>query len=159
MEEWQQIGQSHYEVSTFGSVRNSNTMRILKPRAFKKLGDYICYEVNLDLDGLGQKNYKIHRLVAHAFITNPENRNEIDHIDRNPANNNVSNLRWSTRSEQSFNTRTRKDNSLGERNIIYQIDRKKRYRVEGRRFEKSKSFLTLEEAIAYRDSVLSNFPQ
>ena len=158
MEEWQQIGESHYEVSTFGSVRNSNTMFILKPRPNKKLGDYVCYEVCLDLDGLGQKNYKIHRIVAHAFIENPENRKEIDHIDRNPANNNVSNLRWSTRSQQSFNTRTRKDNKLGEKNIMLSKGRKKSYRVEGERFEKTKHFLTLEEAITYRDSVLNSFP-
>lgn len=57
------------------------------------------------------KNYRAHRLVAEAFIPNPENKKEIDHIDRCPAHNNVENLRWVTRSE---NNRNRRDNDLVE---------------------------------------------
>ena len=41
----------------------------------------------------------IHRLVAQAFIPNPDNKPYIDHIDGNPANNNVDNLRWCTQKE------------------------------------------------------------
>lgn len=39
----------------------------------------------------------IHRLVAKAFIPNPDNLSEVDHIDNNPKNNNVSNLQWCDR--------------------------------------------------------------
>lgn len=154
MEEWKQIGQSKYEVSTLGNVRNGFRMNVLKPRCIPKKGDYVCYEVYLDLDGLGQKHYKIHQLVARAFIPNPDNKKEIDHIDRNTANNAVSNLRWSTRSEQCYNSRTRKDNALAERNIYYMKGRSKPYRVYGVRFQGSHFFTTLEEAIAFRDSCL-----
>ncbi|MBC8527256.1 MAG: HNH endonuclease [Candidatus Cloacimonetes bacterium] len=45
------------------------------------------------------KRFQIHRLVAQAFILNPENKPDINHIDGNPLNNNVNNLEWVTKSE------------------------------------------------------------
>lgn len=54
------------------------------------------------------KKYYIHRLVAMAFIPNPDNKPEIDHIDGNPLNNHVDNLRWVTRQENELNPITRK---------------------------------------------------
>lgn len=51
--------------------------------------------------------YSVHRLVAETFIPNPENKPEIDHINRNPSDNRISpvcNLRWCTRSENNRNT-------------------------------------------------------
>jgi hypothetical protein len=155
MEEWKQIGQSNYEVSTLGNLRNSKTGGVLKPKTFKKKKDYVCYGVTIaDTTGGKQKHHKMHLLVARAFIPNPENRTEIDHIDRNTANNAVSNLRWATRSEQAHNSRTRADNKLGEKNIHFRPDgRIKPYFVSGVKFEGSHFFATLEEAVAYRNNV------
>lgn len=51
-----------------------------------------------------KKNYSIHRLVAETFIKNPNNYPTVDHIDRNPSNNDVSNLRWASYSMQMRNT-------------------------------------------------------
>lgn len=48
---------------------------------------------------LAGKTRPIHRVVAEAFIPNPDNKPEVDHIDGNKHNNNADNLRWVTRSE------------------------------------------------------------
>ena len=85
---------SNYEVSSLGRVRNIKTGRILK--LFVRNDGY--HHVGLYLNGK-QKYQLIHRLVAITFIPNPENKREVNHIDGDKTNNRVSNLEWSTRSE------------------------------------------------------------
>ena len=73
---------------------------------FKKLNPFIKYGyayVSLWKD-LEDKQVRVHRLVAEAFIPNPENKKTVDHIDRDVHNNDVSNLRWATDTEQKHNT-------------------------------------------------------
>lgn len=48
-----------------------------------------------------RKNYLIHRLVAMAFIPNPNNKDQVNHIDEITTHNEVSNLEWSTSYENS----------------------------------------------------------
>ena len=72
--------------------------RFLKPSA--NSDDYLY--VILCNDGI-QKLKKIHRLIALHYISNPENKPEVDHIDRDRQNNNIDNLRWATRSENNSN--------------------------------------------------------
>ena len=78
-----------YEVSDAGRVRNKITGRILKPGNHHKRYLY----VNLSKNGT-YKSHKVHRLVAEAFIPNPNNQLQVDHIDENKTNNTVDNLRW-----------------------------------------------------------------
>ena len=88
----------NYEVSILGNVRNSKTNLSLKPS--KKRDGY--YHVHLYKNGI-MKNFYIHRLIAYAFIPNPENLPCIDHIDRDRTNNSISNLRWVSRSNNNRN--------------------------------------------------------
>lgn len=60
------------------------------------------YRVGLYCGNNKHKSYYIHRLLAMAFIPNPENKQFINHIDGNPKNNNLSNLEWCTKSENNL---------------------------------------------------------
>ena len=100
-----------YMVSNQGRVYSltrirSNCGGAYKGRMLK--GEYCrgYYCVAL-LDGNGKaKLCKVHRLVATAFIPNPDNKPQIDHIDGNTRNNNAWNLRWATARENVRNPRT-----------------------------------------------------
>lgn len=97
MIDWKTIsGFSNYEISNTGKVRNKITKYILKGRVTKT--GY--YQVNIKNDDTNKfVNQYIHRLVALAFIKNPENKKQVNHIDGDKSNNNVENLEWVTASE------------------------------------------------------------
>lgn len=110
-EEWKPIvGYEGYAVSNLGNVksvertckrRNDGSMRRVKEKIKKptKLKNGY-YSVQLYNDGARKIQY-IHRLVAEAFIPNPDNLPWINHKDEDKTNNNVSNLEWCT---QKYNT-------------------------------------------------------
>lgn len=93
-----------YQVSNLGRVkslprmvhvRNGNAMRperIIRGGTFSNDYKFVC----LRKDGVNQ-NHSIHRLVARAFLLNPENLPEVNHIDGNKQNNRVENLEWCDR--------------------------------------------------------------
>lgn len=82
-----------YEISNLGRLRNSKGV-IRKPQSngngYKK--------VFLYRDGKG-KGFFVHRLVAKAFVPNPENKPHVNHIDESRDNNVASNLEWVTQKE------------------------------------------------------------
>lgn len=109
MEEYRKIPglPIYYEVSNFGNVRTLDHhvkgrwgYMCLKGKTLKQCTDKKGYKfVTLEKS----KTYKIHRLVAKAFISNPCNKPCIDHIDGNRKNNRAENLRWVTCKENNNN--------------------------------------------------------
>lgn len=95
-----------YQVSNLGrvkSLKHSKEGKLLKGRVTGK--GYLS--VVLFRNSVRKSN-SIHRLVAQAFIPNPENKPEVNHIDEDKTNNNIDNLDWSTPKENS-NHGTRND--------------------------------------------------
>lgn len=98
-----------YEVSEDGVIRSvdryvkNHTVNELRKGKVKgiraKNNGY--YVTDLWKDGKG-KTHHVHRIVAEAFIPNPENKATVNHIDGNKSNNAVSNLEWSTPHEQNM---------------------------------------------------------
>jgi hypothetical protein len=89
---------------TFWATRQFRTLpeRILKPNKNKSGYYYVVLHKNRK-----GKTWKVHRLVALAFIPNPDNKPCVDHIDTNTTNNNVENLRWCTHKENINNPLTK----------------------------------------------------
>ncbi len=93
MTKWRTIEKySRYEVSDSGEVRNVVSGKVLKP----------CYSTGYAhvtlCDENGRHQTSIHKLVAEAFIDNPNNDTEINHLDGDKRNNRVDNLEWCDRS-------------------------------------------------------------
>lgn len=94
-----------YEISSLGKVRNKSG-EILKQRI--KRTKCTCYKtVDLWRDGRYFKKY-IHRMIAEAFIPNPENFPMVNHKDEDGTNNDIENLEWCTR-EYNVNYGTAKE--------------------------------------------------
>ena len=138
--EWRPIvDYPEYEVSNAGDIRRGG--RVLKPG---RGNGYLIVQ-------LGRNNKKyVHRLVALAFISNPENKPQVDHINRIRSDNRIENLRWATKSENQINTLTRSPHTN-----IFHI--KGSYQVKISRnstYVFCKTYATLAEAITARDATL-----
>lgn len=96
-EQWKPIaGFPNYQVSNRGRVKNIKTGRVLKPRV-----DGYDYEYVALYKSGKPKDYRIHRLTAEAFIPNINNLPQVNHIDEDKRNNNVTNLEWCTASQNN----------------------------------------------------------
>lgn len=99
MEEvWKDIAgwEGSYQVSTYGHVKSlkHGKERILKPG--KNSSGYLTVGFSIKSKTFTKV---VHRLVAIAFIPNPENKGDVNHIDEDKTNNHLENLNWMTRKE------------------------------------------------------------
>ena len=105
MEIWKDIEgyENKYQISNLGNVKSLETWtgdkyirreKILKNMVYGNGYYYVCLSKNGKV-----KKYKVNRLVAQAFIPNPDNKPFTNHIDGDKLNNNVDNLEWCTQSE------------------------------------------------------------
>ena len=97
-----------YQVSNEGRVKSLNYRRSGEERVLKPAKNNWNYLQVYLSKNKKYKWYKVHRLVAQAFIPNPENLPEVNHLDEDKTNNNVENLEWCTR-EYNNNYGTRNE--------------------------------------------------
>ena len=89
----------NYLINDYGIIRNLGTDQILKPTLLR--GGYLRYI--LREKGGKRKTCLVHRLVAKAFIPNPNNLPDVDHINGVRTDNRVENLRWVSAKENMNN--------------------------------------------------------
>lgn len=91
---WKEIrGMDSWEVSDKGEVRHTSTGRL---KYAESHNGYLRTEFKI---GGIRRRVRVHRLVAEAFIPNPEGKLEVNHINGNKADNRVENLEWATTAE------------------------------------------------------------
>lgn len=132
-EEWKPVKgfEGLYEVSNLGQVRSLDRLR-KNVKGMAKIngriitgnhGEKHYYQVALHKDGK-KKYMSVHRLVAEAFIPNPDGKSQVNHIDGNKQNNVVSNLEWVTPSENILHSfETGLNTHIGEKNIQAKLTR------------------------------------
>lgn len=107
-EEWKDIKgyEGLYQISNFGRVKS--LARTIKYRQYTKETDEKIMKLILNKRGYlyahlckngKYKWYRVHRLVAEAFVDNPYHKEQVNHIDRNVLNNKSTNLEWCTNEE------------------------------------------------------------
>ena len=94
-EDWKEIEEfPNYMISRFGQIYSKRVNHILQP--LNNIDGYICYAL---MKNKKRKNVNVNRLVAKAFIPNPENKTSVIHIDGDYTNNIWTNLKWGYRSD------------------------------------------------------------
>jgi hypothetical protein len=121
-----------YQVSNFGRLKSFWRKKeiIMKPSN----NGWGYYFVSLRKNETKIKSITIHRLVAEAFILNPENKEQVNHIDGNKLNNHVFNLEWCTRLENMRHgfkmglIKTSKEHQINMTNKAKDVNLKKVYK-------------------------------
>lgn len=109
MEQWRDIQgyEGMYQISNYGNVKSLNYNKTKQEKILKFGKNYKGYlQVHLCKDGK-MKTFTVHRLVANAFIPNPNELSDVNHKDEDKTNNVVENLEWCDRKyNTNYGTRT-----------------------------------------------------
>lgn len=137
-----------YAVTDKGSVVNTRTGRFLQ--ASRNTCGYPQVEITND-EG-EPKTHRVHRLVAIAFVPNPDGRPEVNHKDGDKTNNAATNLEWVTRSQNvkhAFDTGLKRAKGLhGERNVNAKLTWEKVREIRSKKGLKSQQAIADEYGVA-----------
>lgn len=117
----------NYLVDINGNIYSFYRRKFLYPNQY---GTYLQYQL-ID-DNENKKSMYLHRILALTFLTNPLNLPCIDHIDRNPRNNILTNLRWVSHQKNRENSNRPINNKIGFKHICeekYHTGRGSRFRL------------------------------
>lgn len=147
MEEWRIIkAQPDYEVSNYGRVRSIKRNKIIflktHTAGYKTV---VLYNKNK------KKYYYVHRLVAEAFIPNPNNLPMVNHKDEDKQNNHVENLEWCT---TQYNTRY---GTATSRMGLSHSKRVRQYTKDGVFLKEWRSYQEAEECLGLRQGIVSMY--
>lgn len=153
IEEWKDIKdyEGLYQVSNLGKIKrlrfiNGKTNIKRERIKVQKLRKDGYLEVALYKDGKG-KSIQVHRLVAQAFVPNPENKPQVNHIDGNKQNNNIENLEWVSISENALHSA---------RQLRKNVKEIEQYDLEGRYLATYSSITIAGEINGIRESSIAN---
>jgi len=141
----------NYTITRDGKVYSKISKKFLKPVPVSKHWKYENYVLYYDVQK--KKSQGTHQLLAQAYIPNPNNLPIVDHIDKDPTNNSLDNLRWRDKSGNCVNKRVRC--KLGFRHISvtgkhYQIGIRRNHKFIYNKCFKISNF-TLEEVVKIRN--------
>lgn len=149
MEKWRPIQDfPDYEVSSAGRVRRGERERT----AYIGKRGYLTLEL---WKNNRRKHKTIHTLVAEAFLPNPDNKPQVDHINRNRLDNRLENLRWATNEDNNQNKTYVATTNTGHL-YIHRLPYGAFYlQIKHRNFKFRKVFTDLDDALLNREEILS----
>ena len=135
-----------HEVSNKGRIRSLNYKKLGITKVLKLSKDTMGYYYIMLYINKKNKAFRVHRLVAEAFIPNPDNKPCVDHINTIRTDNQVQNLRWVTQKENCNNEISLKHQSKSQKGKKISEEHKKKLR-EGA--PNCKKVLCVETGIIY----------
>jgi hypothetical protein len=141
-------GYNNYIISSDGIVFNLKTLIIVKQR----INAQGYYHFNMYNNFNKRMTVRIHRILALTFVDNQYNKPCVDHIDNIRTNNNLTNLRWSTKKENNRNRSLNKHSTTNVKGVTFHKTRQKylaRIKIDGKDIHLG-YFSTLEEARVIR---------
>jgi len=144
---------TNYWISNYGHIYNTKNNRYLSCN-FSSANPYDVFQIRVNKKACSKR---LHRVLAECFILNPNNYSEVDHIDNNPRNNVLENLRWVTAKYNCQNRSVIRGHSVGHKGISKKKDSFVVRIVDNDGHRHYKTLHSLDEAIEYHKELSEKY--